>query len=240
MNYVLSAILALIGPFPLLMALNYPGATPPMHGWAAMLGTFLIALGACLTQAIQPMIFGLLLGPGFAIDLWVMAGQRRSGNLMGLGLMLIFGFGLAIGVVAGIAGWAVRRRPVRAWIPVACVVAGILVILAGAIQDRLMAASDTERIGGFLREIGRAEEAYAAARPDHVYTCDGPALAGPPGIEWRTDYNLGGPLRNQGEHDRFWITLTCQPSARPQWFIARALAMWPNGPSVTWDSRLDK
>jgi hypothetical protein len=167
----------------------------------------------------------------------VLSAASPFGNLFGLVLFILLLCGAVVGLTSALCGWFVRRWSLPAWAPAALIVAACVVIVLGQANQARNADNETTAIIGFLQQIAAAEGAYAAARPDHAYTCNGPDLASSSDIAWRTDYNLGGMDRNQAEHGQYWLTLRCQPAAHSSWFTATAAALWQGGPRFTFDSR---
>jgi len=238
-SYFLSILAGLLTPFPLLTVLHLlqvfvmSSASPPL-GWKTQLASaFLFALGVALWRPIHPLLYGVALAPSFAVWFFILSGSARSENLFGLGFIVLFLSGAIIGGSAGLCGWLARRWSFPSWISAAPISAACLLVIFGQQYQAQKANQATSEIMAFLQQIRAAEQTYAAARPDHAYTCNGPDLPSVTGIEWRTDYNFGGIDRNQGEHNRFWVTLRCEPRA----FRATAAALWPRGPRFTLDSR---
>jgi len=234
-SYPLS--IAAAGVFPALLFFSLAAGSWPVGAKVLFLVSLLFALGVCLWRPIHPMVFGGLLGPAAALWWCVIAGASRSGNLFGLTLIAVFVVALGIGATAGSIGLIAISRGFPSWIPLASVGAGAALLVFAWMSGALRAIDEDRAIDGYLRKIATAESVWAAGTPDRTYTCDGPNLKGVPGIAWRTDYNLGGPLRNQGEHGHYWITLTCEPAGHVTWFMARAAALFPGGPRLSFDSR---
>jgi hypothetical protein len=238
-KHLASIAAGFLTPVPLFLFLgvlrNAAAATssPPL-GWIPTIGaSFLFALGIALWRPLDPVSYGASLAPSFAIWFYIFAGAGRSGNLVGLVLIGLFVSGACIGLAVALIGWLIRRRSVPRWMPVAPILAAFITIVVFSFRDSAAGSEGTAKIVTFLQQIRDAEQSYAAGRADHAYTCNGPDLPSIRGIEWRTDYNLGGPDRNQGEHDRFWVVLRCSPGE----IRATASALWPSGPRFTFDSR---
>jgi hypothetical protein len=207
------------------------GSEPLLNPQAIIVG-FLFTMGVCLWPPIHPLIYGAILVPSFPAAYFVLAGDSRSGNLFGLALMVFFGYGAVIGVLAAVCGYFVRRLHFAPWIFVVPMGAAFVVVLVTAINARQASSAIVDR----LQEIRRAEEAYAATRPDHAYTCNGPDLV-LRGIEWRADTSLGLIEQSQGRVKGYWISLRCQPSVHPRWFNIAAISIGANGgPRLTLDS----
>lgn len=238
-NYFLSIVAGFLTPFPLLALLHLlqvfvmSSASPPLGGKTKLVAAFLFALGVALWRPLHPLLYGVALAPSFAVWFFILSGSARSGNLFGLGFIVLFLSGTIIGGSAGLCGWLARRWSFPSWISAAPIPAACLLVVFGQQYETHKANQATSEIVTFLQQIRVAEETYAAARPDHAYTCNGPDLPSVTGIEWRTDYNFGGIDRNQGDRDGFWITLRCEPHT----FRATAAALWPGGPRFTLDSR---
>jgi hypothetical protein len=147
-------------------------------------------------------------------------------------IVLLFS-GVCIGLPAGFISRFVRRWSLPRWIPGAPILAALILVAALRTHDAAATSDETSKIPGFLLRIRDAEHSYAAGRPDHAYTCNGPDLAPITGIKWQTEYQLSGTDRNQGQHGRFWILLRCSAEG----FQATASALWEGGPRFTFDSR---
>jgi hypothetical protein len=139
-------------------------------------------------------------------------------------------------MLAAVCGYFVRRLHFAPWISVVPMGAAFVVVLVTAIVTAIDARQASSAIVDRLQEIRRAEEAYAAARPDHAYTCNGPDL-GLKGIEWRADTSLGLTEQRQGRVKGYWIYLRCQLSGHPRWFNIGAIPIGASGgPRLTLDS----
>jgi hypothetical protein len=241
-RYLLSIAAGLLTPFPLLVLLELlrhaAGSASPPLGWhTALAAAFLFAFGVALWQPIHPWLYGVALVPSIPLAFLVVSAASPSGNLFPLVLFFLLLSGTIVGLTAALCGWFARRWRLPAWTPSAPIFAAFILVVLGQANQGSNADNETTAIIGFLQQIGAAEGAYAAARPDHAYTCNGPDLASLSDIAWRTDYNLGGVDRNQAEHGHYWITLHCQPAAHSSWFTATAAALWQGGPRFTFDSR---
>jgi hypothetical protein len=238
-KHLASITAGFLTPIPLLFLLKVlqsvaAASSSPALGWKPTItASFLFALGIALFRPVDPVLYGASLAPSFAVWSYIFAGAARSGNLICLTLIISFVLGVSLGLAAGLLGWFIRRLSVPSWSPAAPMLAAFLVIVVFSLRDSAEGSDETTKIVAFLQQIRDAEQSYAAGSPDHAYTCNGPDLPSIRGIEWRTDYNLGGTNRNQGEHDRFWIVLRCSPGE----VRATASALWPSGPSFTFDSR---
>jgi hypothetical protein len=241
-RYLLSIAAGLLTPYPLLLLLQLlrhaAGSAVLPLGWNAQLAAgFLFAFGVALWQPILPWLYGIVLVPSIPLAFLVLSGGSPSGNLFPLVMFFLLFSGTIVGLPAALCGWFARRWRLPAWTPAAPIFAACLLIVVGQANQESKAANETPEIIGLLQQIGAAEGAYAAARPDHAYTCNGPDLPSLSDLAWRTDYNLGGADRNEAEHGDYWITLRCQPAAHSSWFTATAAALWPGGPRFAFDSR---
>jgi hypothetical protein len=238
-KHLASIAAGFLTPVPLFLLLELlrsaaTASASPGLGWAPTIAaSFLFALGVALCRPINPASYAVSFAPSFAIWFYVSAGAGRSGNLVGLVLIGLFVSGVCIGLAVGLLGWFVRQWSLPRWIPSVPMLAAFIVIFAFSFHDTAQGLEGAKKIVTFLQQIRDAEQSYADSRADHRYTCNGPDLPSIRGIGWRTDYNLGGTDRNQGEHDRFWIVLRCAPEE----VRATASALWPGGPRFTFDSR---
>jgi hypothetical protein len=242
-QYFLSIAAGLLTPFPLLTLLTFlqsageSSGTPPPEWTLTLFAGFLFALALALWPRIHPLWYGAALPPGFFVWCFIMAGAGRSGNLFGLAVIIFFLAGALIGGAAALCGWLARRWPLPRWAPAVPLLAACLIVILGQQLAARKAGGETTAIRTLLGQIRAAEQSYAAARPDRAYTCNGPDLRSIAGIDWHTDYNLGGFDRNQGQYADYWIRLHCPPSADPSFVTVTADALWPGGPHFTFDSR---
>jgi hypothetical protein len=219
----------------LLQSASLGHSDPPPGRIVLLASAFLFATGFAIAPPIHPLLYGALLVPGFAVCFALFPGS--GGNLMGLVATILLFAGLIVGAAAGLCGWFAQRRRLPDWAPAAPVIAGCLLLIGGQIHGSLQADNETSAIVGVLKHIGQAEQAYAGTRPNHDYTCNGPDLPNVTGIEWRTDFNFGGPDRNQGKFGDYWIVLRCQHWAHSPTMSVDAFASWPGGPRFTLDPR---
>jgi hypothetical protein len=238
---LLSIAAGLLTPFPLLVLIELlrraPGSSSPAPRWRTELAAaFLFALGVALWRPIHPWLYGSVLVASFPLAAVLLSANSPFGNLFPL-LFLLLLSGAVVGVLAALCGWFARRWSLPAGTPAAPIAAAFLLVILGQANQVSNADDEALAIVGFLQQIGTAEKAYVADHPDHGYTCNGPDLRSLSDIAWRTDYNLGGPDRNQAKHGDYWITLYCQPAAHSSWFTATAAAAWKGGPRFTFDSR---
>ena len=199
-----------------------------------MIVGLLFTVGVCMWPRIHPLIYSAMLVPSFPAVYFVLAGHSRSGNLFGLVLIMFFGYGAVIGMLAAVCGYFVRRLHFAPWISVVPMGAAFVVVVVTAMVTNVNAREASSAVVDRLQEIRRAEEAYAAARPDHAYTCNGPDL-GLKGIEWRA--NTGLTEQSQGRVKGYWIYLRCESSGHPRWFNIGATSIGASGgPRFTLDS----
>jgi hypothetical protein len=241
-RYLLSIAAGLLTPFPLLGLLELlrhaAGAAALPLSWHTQLAAgFLFAFGVALWRPILPWLYGIVLVPSVPLAFLVLSAASTSGNLFGLVLFFLLFSGAVVGPPAALCAWFARRWGLPDWAPAAPILAACLLIVVGQANRASKAENENSEIIGLLQQIGAAEGAYAAARPDHAYTCNGPDLPSLSALAWRTDYNLGGVDRNEAQHGDYWITLHCQPAAHSSWFTATAAALWPGGPRFAFDSR---
>jgi hypothetical protein len=240
---VLSIAAGLLTPFPLLVLLELlsraAGAASPALDWHFTLASaFLFALGAALWQPIHPWLYGAALVPGFPVAFLLFSATGPFGNLFPLVLFWIFLCSALVGMSAALCGWFVRRWNLPAWTPVAPIFAACFLMVVGQAGREIGIDNQTPALFAFLRQIGAAEKAYAATRPDSAYTCNGPDLTALPGVGWRVNSAMGAGDRNEVQHGDYWITLRCEPAAHSHWFVATAMALWQGGPRYEFDSRI--
>jgi uncharacterized membrane protein (UPF0136 family) len=200
-----------------------------------VLATLLFAAGVCLLHPIDPLAFGatlivavpfLLFTKGSAyLGLWTISSLSKP--LLS---------GVWIGVPAALCASLLKQRKPPQWTPIAFVASAcLLVFFAHQISARTV-QTDSTAMATRLQQVRQAEEAFAAARPDHTYTCDGSELK-TPGIRWREVAQVGTTVQDLGQADGFWINLVCPAEDRRDWFRVDAFGGVNSGPALTFDSR---
>jgi hypothetical protein len=242
-RFLLSIGAGLLTPLPLLVLLELVrhaagAASPPLDWHFGVASGFLFALGVALWRPIHPWLYGAALVPGFPLAYLLVAAAWPFGNLFPLVLFLVFLGSAIVGMSAALCGWFARRWNLPAWTPAAPIFAACFLLVVSQAGREIGVDNETPEIFAFLQKVGAAERAYAAARPDHAYTCDGPDLATLPGVEWRVNHAMGGGDRNEVPHGDYWITLRCEPAGHTSWFVATARALWQGGPQYEFDSRV--
>jgi hypothetical protein len=209
----------------------------PVSWKADLAAVVLAALALVLWPPIRPAVFGAAFA--VACPLWytLLAGTARSGNLFGLALIVVAAAGAMVAVAAAGIGMALRRFHLPAWAPAVPLIAAVVVLVAAKATESSRADAQFSALVRFFDRLDAAERSYAAGPPARGFTCNGPDLPSITGIDWRTDYNLGGFDRNQGPYEGYWIVLRCEPAARPSFYSVTAMPTSGVGPMVTWDSR---
>jgi hypothetical protein len=176
---------------------------------------FLLALAVALCRPILPVVYGVttaLICP--LIGIVVGAGY----NLVGLLVIALLIMGLVIAIPVAALATLLRHRSLPKWSPIAAGTAALLLSFGIQAWSSAKAHDASSSIVTRLQRIRAAELAYAASRPDHAYTCNGPDLPGLPGIAWRANESLGTLEKNEAFLDGHWISLQCQASAHPKFF----------------------
>jgi len=224
-----SLAVGLVTPLPLLAILRAIQA-PPLDWRVAVAGASLVALSLALLPEIEPLLFGVALIPATPAWYAILAGSTRSSNLFGLVLTFMAMGGVTVACASVFTATMLRHWPMPRWLPAAPLAAAVALVAIARLDTAPSPSSITARIAA-------AEKEYAAARPDHAFTCDGPKLPRLSDIPWRANTNLGTAERNEAQYGRYWIKLTCEPSARRSWYTVTARALWQGGPVLTYDSR---
>ncbi len=181
---------------------------------------FLIGLtfGLARSQAIR--IAGLLVGSGPLILAAMkifrdISRDPSSHNLFPFELASAFALSLAPafgGITSGyLAQKLFRVRPVMMLVPGSA--AAALIVLSPVIT-RSIEQHDQRRAIQILRRLWQAEQTYAAASPNHRFTCEGPKLPGFEHQQWFAWTQLGLTTKDHMNDAGFFFQLRCGALSR--------------------------
>lgn len=194
----------------------------------------LFALGACTARPIIPFVYAFVVAGTLPVITFVLL-NIHSGNLGGLVFVMSVVIAVATGLPVAVIGSLLRLRRLPSWLPYALTGVGVFgtIGLSGAFQ--YVATKHKKQIVVLMEQIRESELAFAANRPDHSFTCNGPDLA-IRGVAWRASEALGTREKNEAPANGFWIYLRCEPSAHPRSFVIRAASTEGTGIDVDLDS----
>lgn len=182
----------------------------------------LVACGTAMLRPIVPLAYALTLALLFPLTVVALTASNPS-NLAGFVLWVSVIVGISVAVPVALVGTFAHMWPTPRWAPFIVAGAGVASCIVLQVWSQSQIIDHEQAAMERIRQIRDAEEAFAAQRPDHAYTCNGPDLP-LQGIDWRNNVALGTSQKNEAQLKGYWIYLTCQASAHPRYFSIQAIA----------------
>jgi len=190
-----------------------------------IIGTSLLfVIGVSLWKPISPLFYGVALLAGFVALAGFLKSVHSGGNRVNIIVALVVSYGVVLGVAVAVIGSLLRARQMPRRFVASLVMTAVLISAVGASWVWWVRYRQSFTIFDRLEEIRRAEVAYAAAQPDHAFTCNGGDLPGFTKLDWQPAGESGAGAKSRVHLEGHWVTLTCPLSAHPNWVEIMAVS----------------
>ena len=186
----------------------------------AVAANCIMSIGVALFRPIRPAVYGVALAIALTLIPFAMIAVYGASNLSGLVVIISAISGLLAGGSAAIVGSSLRTLRLPRWTSAGTVAAAVMTLVATLGWSRQQQLDHHLQILDAIEKIRRAELAYAAVQPGHVFTCNGPDLPGFQTADWRTDPQMeevGVKYRSQTHIAGRLVYLRCDPSPNRRW-----------------------
>ncbi len=186
----------------------------------AVVAASAVSIGVSLWRPIRPVLYGTTLAAAMILSPIVVTAITGATNLSGLLVFFTAAWGLVTGGSAALFGSWIRTRRFPQSAATGIVIAGATVLIISLGLPRYRQIDERTQLLFAIQDIRRAELAYAAARADHAFTCNGPDLKGFETGDWRKDPQMaevGVEDLSQIHKAGSLIYLRCDPSSRRRW-----------------------
>jgi hypothetical protein len=144
-----------------------------------------LSVGFCLWPPIRPgaycMTLVLCWPVVFSLYQHLFNRVEASNSLFVLVQIIVFVLAVAVAIASFVLAKVVRRFNYPDWVPMAVMIASLLMVLGGLVPSQLQAYERTAEVRRQMNEIRRAEKAYAAQSGS--FTCN-PDLLHVNGVTW--------------------------------------------------------